>query len=124
MATDPLQESNRVKLAKFVAITLCMIGVAIAAFFLAEYATDIYGLRIPAENLWISILLLTAGLMLSGIALRGGGSWNEIASLGLPALMTALVALRFGMPGVLSALIVGYFVYLVERWRRARQPNR
>jgi hypothetical protein len=112
-----------VKFAKFVAITLCMIGVAVAAFFLSVYATDIFGLRIPAENLWISMLLLTAGLTLSGIALRGGGSWKEVASFGLPAMVTALVALRFGMLGVFSAFIVGYFVYLVERWRRARQPN-
>ena len=122
MTTDPLRVPTPVRVRTFVLVTLATIGIAVATFALAAYLTEVLGLRIPVANLWLSILLCTGGLTLSGMALRGRGSWREVASFMLPGLVAAIVALRFGMPGVYLAFFLAYFLYLMLRWWRTKQP--
>jgi hypothetical protein len=85
MSTDPLLESNRVKVAKFVAVALAMIGVAFAAFFFAAYLYELLDALLPVANLFLGILLCTAGLVYSGMVLHARGSWKEVAALALLA---------------------------------------
>jgi hypothetical protein len=62
--------------------------------------------------------------VLSVIALRGRGSWKEVASFSLPALVAAAVAFHFGVPGVYLAVVLGYLAYFVLRrlqsWRSSK----
>lgn len=118
MSIDPLQEPKRVQAASSLVVALAMIGVAIAAFFLSTYISGAAEGRIPVANLFMGILLFTAGLVLSGLALRGRGSWSEVAALLLPALVAGLAALRFGFAGVFSVVVAGSLVYQFLRWRR------
>jgi hypothetical protein len=99
-------------------VALAIIGVAIAAFFLSTY---VYGLaegRIPVANLFMGILLCIAGLVLSGMVLHGRGSWSEVASLLVPALISGLAALRFGFAGAFTVVLAGSLVDQLLRWRR------
>ena len=125
MSIDPLEEPKRVQAARSLVAALAMIGVAIAAFFLSTYISDAAEGRMPVANLFMCILLCTAGLVLSGMVLRGRGSWGEVASLLLPALVAGLAALRFGFAGVFSVVAAGFLVYQLLRWRRrSAQPGR
>ena len=127
MSTDPLLESKRVQAARSLVVALAMIGVAIAAFFLATYASGALEERFPVANLFMCILLCTAGLVLSGLVLHGRGSWSEVASLFLPALVAGLASLRFGFGGVFLVVIVGSVAYQLLQWRtkkRAARPMR
>ena len=118
MSTDPFPEPKPAQFGRSLVAALAMIGVAIAAFFLATYISGVAGGRIPMANLFMCILLCAAGLVLSGIVLYGRGSWGEVASLLLPALVAGFVALRFGFGGVLLVVIGGSVVLTLLRWRR------
>jgi hypothetical protein len=125
MATDhPLHESTRARVAKFIFATLGAISIAAAAFAASVYLSDLLELRAPVANVWLSILLGAAGLVLSGISLRGRGVWKEVASFSLPALVAAAVAFYFGMPGVYLAVFSGYLAYLalrrIQAWRLSK----
>ena len=120
MSTDPLLEPKRVQAARSLVVALAMIGVAIAAFFLATYIAEAAEGRISVANLFMSILLFTAGLVLSGMVLYGRGSWSEVASLFLPALVASFAALRFGFAGVFLVVIAASLVHRVLLWRRRR----
>jgi chromate transport protein ChrA len=120
MSIDPLLEPKRVQVARSLVVALAMIGVAIAAFFLATYISGAVEGRIPAANLFMGILLCTAGLVLSGMVLHGRGSWSEVASLFLPALVASFAALRFGFAGAFLVVVAGFLVYQLLRWRRRR----
>jgi hypothetical protein len=118
MSIDPLQEPKPVQAARSIAAALSMIGVAIAAFFLSTYIAGATEWRIPVANLFMAILLCTAGLVLSAIVLRGRGSWREAASLILPAVVAGAAAFRFGFAGVVSVVVAASLVGWLLQWRR------
>jgi hypothetical protein len=88
---------------------------------LAVYLSQSSRTGIPTANLFVSIAVCIAGLVLSGMALRGRGSWREVASFAIPALVGTVAALRFGPAGAFFVLAVAYVSFLSHRWWRARQ---
>lgn len=121
MITDPLKETTKVKVAKFAIVFLGMLGMAVAAFLLADYISNATGARVPVANLFWGLVVCTAGLVLAGMALHGRGPWTEVAGLAVPALIAALAALRFGLAGVVVVYVVAHLVYLALRWQRAKR---
>jgi chromate transport protein ChrA len=120
MAIDPHQEPKLSQATTSLAVALAMVGVAIAAFFLSTYISGSVEERIPVANLFMGILLCIAGLVLAGMVLHGRGSWREVASFLLPALVAGLAALRFGFAGVLLVVVAGSLVYQLLRRHRRR----
>jgi hypothetical protein len=115
MSIDPLLEPQRAQAARSLVVALAMIGVAIAAFFLAAYLSGLAEGRIPVANLFMCILLCTAGLVLSGMVLHGRGSWREVASILLPALAASIAGFFFAFAGVFLVVVAGSFVYQLRR---------
>jgi hypothetical protein len=119
VTTSPFKESKRKRVAKFVAVLLATIGIAVGAFAVSVYLTDAFALRVPTANLCLAILLCIAGLAFSVSEYQGRGSWKRIMGIALPALIAAAVALRFGMPGVTLAFFLICLAYYAQRWWRA-----
>jgi len=123
MTTDPFHEPTYLRITKFLVITLVVIGIAISAFSLSVYLTDMLGLSIPAANLSLAILVMAVALSLSALALRGRSTWKEVAGFMLPALVTAFVAFKFVMPGVYLAFFLAYILFSAQRWWRAGRTS-
>ena len=123
MTTDPLQASTRVRVKNFAAVTLAAICIVVAVFALAAYATDFFGLRISTAKLSLSVILCIGGIALAGMALRGRGAWKEVAGLAIPTAVAAIVALRYGMPGIYLLVFVAYVLFSIYRWWRTRAAS-